>query len=138
MRAMQCTKQKEVENLIDCVMRFKSAKNVLKSHVRSEILHKFIEHTEEYQNEKNLIKGLQETKEQIEQTRIDIERAERAADLERAGRSVIHLEVGEPDFDTPRNIVDAAIAALNRGETHYNPSAGIPPLRAQRAALSAT
>ena len=56
MRAMQCTKQKEDENLIDYVTRFKSAKNVLKSHVRSEAPHKFVEHTKECQNEKNLIK----------------------------------------------------------------------------------
>ena len=56
MRTMQHTKQKEDEKLIDCVTRFKSAKNVLKSHVRSEVPHKFIEHTEEHQNEKNLIK----------------------------------------------------------------------------------
>ena len=56
MRAMQYTKQKEDENLIDYVTRFKSAKNMMKSHVRSEVLHKFVEHTEEHQNEKNLIK----------------------------------------------------------------------------------
>ena len=48
LRAMQHTKQKEDENLIDYVTRFKSAKNVLKSHVGSEVLHKFIEHTEDY------------------------------------------------------------------------------------------
>ena len=56
MRAMQCAKQKEDENLIDHVTRFKSAKNVLKSHVRSEVPHKFIKHTKECWNEKNLIK----------------------------------------------------------------------------------
>ena len=56
MRAMQHTKQKEDENLIDYVTRFKSAKNVLKSHVGSEVLHKFVEHTKEHWNEKNLIK----------------------------------------------------------------------------------
>ena len=44
MRAMQYMKQKEDENLINYVTRFKSAKNVLKLHVRSEVLHKFIEH----------------------------------------------------------------------------------------------
>lgn len=53
----------------------------------------------------------------------------KAKALEAQGRHMIHLEIGEPDFDTPRNICDAAIEALNRGETHYNPSAGIPPLR---------
>ncbi len=54
----------------------------------------------------------------------------KAKALEAQGRHIIHLEIGEPDFDTPRNICDAAIRALNNGETHYNPSAGIPPLRA--------
>lgn len=53
----------------------------------------------------------------------------KAKALEARGRHMIHLEIGEPDFDTPRNICDAAIEALNRGETHYNPSAGIPQLR---------
>ena len=49
--------------------------------------------------------------------------------LKAEGRDIVSFSIGEPDFDTPRNVVDAAIAALNRGETHYNPSAGIPPLR---------
>jgi len=49
--------------------------------------------------------------------------------LKAEGRDIVSFSIGEPDFDTPRNIVDAAIAALNRGETHYNPSAGLPPLR---------
>lgn len=53
----------------------------------------------------------------------------RAKALEAQGRDIIHLEIGEPDFDTPANIVEAGIAALRRGETHYNPSAGILPLR---------
>ena len=53
----------------------------------------------------------------------------RARALEAQGRDVIHLEIGEPDFDTPSNIVEAAIEALRRGETHYTPSAGILPLR---------
>ncbi|MDD5646086.1 MAG: pyridoxal phosphate-dependent aminotransferase, partial [Candidatus Bipolaricaulis sp.] len=48
----------------------------------------------------------------------------RARALERQGRSVIHLEIGEPDFDTPRYIRDAGKAALDRGCTHYTPSAG--------------
>ena len=52
-----------------------------------------------------------------------------AKEMERQGREVIHLEIGEPDFDTPRNIVEAAIDALNRGETHYSPSQGILELR---------
>ncbi len=53
----------------------------------------------------------------------------RAKALEAQGKDVIHLEIGEPDFATPANIVDAAVAALRRGETHYSPSAGIAPLR---------
>jgi aspartate/methionine/tyrosine aminotransferase len=53
----------------------------------------------------------------------------RAKALERAGRDVIHLEIGAPDFPTPRHICDAATAALLAGETSYCPSAGIPELR---------
>jgi len=54
---------------------------------------------------------------------------EKAQEMERAGESVIHLEVGEPDFDTPEIIKEAAIEALRRGETHYTHSLGIPALR---------
>jgi len=53
----------------------------------------------------------------------------KAKALERQGKDIVHLEIGEPDFDTPRNIKDAAIKALNSGCTHYTPSAGIPELR---------
>ncbi len=53
----------------------------------------------------------------------------KARALERQGRSIIHLEIGEPDFDTPANIVDAAVNALRTGWTHYGPSAGLPELR---------
>ncbi len=53
----------------------------------------------------------------------------RARALEAQGRKVIHMEIGEPDFDTPTHIVEAAIDALRRGETHYTPAAGILPLR---------
>ncbi len=53
----------------------------------------------------------------------------RAKQMEAEGREVIHLEIGEPDFDTPRNIIDAAIKALNEGFTHYGPSAGMPETR---------
>jgi aspartate/methionine/tyrosine aminotransferase len=53
----------------------------------------------------------------------------RARALEAKGKSVIHLEIGEPDFDTPVNIVDSAIKALKEGATHYGPSPGIPDLR---------
>ena len=54
----------------------------------------------------------------------------RARELEAQGRSVIHLELGEPDFDTPKNIREAAKAALDEGYTHYGPAAGLPLLRA--------
>jgi len=53
----------------------------------------------------------------------------KAKALEAQGRSVIHLEIGEPDFDTPRHITEAAVEALRSGATHYTPSAGIPELR---------
>lgn len=53
----------------------------------------------------------------------------RARELERQGRSVVHLEIGEPDFDTPPHVVEAAVQALRQGHTHYTPSPGIPELR---------
>ena len=53
----------------------------------------------------------------------------RARALEKQGKEVIHLEIGEPDFDTPANIVDAAVDALHMGWTHYGPAAGLPDLR---------
>jgi aspartate/methionine/tyrosine aminotransferase len=53
----------------------------------------------------------------------------KARALEKQGKDVVHLEIGEPDFDTPRNIKDAAVKAINSGYTHYVPSAGIPELR---------
>jgi aspartate/methionine/tyrosine aminotransferase len=53
----------------------------------------------------------------------------RARALEAQGRSVVHLEIGEPDFDTPSHITDAAVGALKGGATHYGPSAGLPELR---------
>lgn len=49
----------------------------------------------------------------------------RARELERAGKSIIHLEIGEPDFDTPEHIKEAAIKALRDGYTHYTASAGL-------------
>jgi len=49
--------------------------------------------------------------------------------LERQGKDIIHLEIGEPDFDTPSNVVEAAVNALHKGRTHYGPSAGLPELR---------
>ena len=53
----------------------------------------------------------------------------RARALERQGCNIIHLEIGEPDFDTPSNVVEAGVAALRKGWTHYGPSAGQPELR---------
>ena len=53
----------------------------------------------------------------------------RAKELEAQGKDVVHLELGEPDFDTPANIVEAAKRALDEGYTHYGPSAGIPEFR---------
>jgi aspartate aminotransferase len=59
---------------------------------------------------------------------------QKARDLKIQGRDVISLSIGEPDFDTPDNIKEAAIAAIKRGETKYPPVLGIPPLRAAIAA----
>ncbi|MGD1048563.1 MAG: aminotransferase class I/II-fold pyridoxal phosphate-dependent enzyme, partial [Candidatus Krumholzibacteriaceae bacterium] len=53
----------------------------------------------------------------------------RAKAMEAEGREMVHLEIGEPDFDTPPNIVKAAIKALKSGFTHYGPSAGLPDAR---------
>ena len=53
----------------------------------------------------------------------------RARELEAQGKEIIHLEIGEPDFSTPPNIVEAAARALHDGWTHYGPSAGLPQLR---------
>src|SRR4051812_33933515 len=53
----------------------------------------------------------------------------RARALEAKGQHIIHLEIGEPDFDTPRNVIDAGITALNKGFTHYGPAPGLPELR---------
>jgi len=58
----------------------------------------------------------------------------RARELERQGKSIIHLEIGEPDFATPANVINAAVNALNAGWTHYGPSAGYPELRETIAA----
>jgi aspartate aminotransferase len=53
----------------------------------------------------------------------------KARALERQGKSIIHLEIGEPDFDTPANVIEAGVDALHKGWTHYGPSAGLPELR---------
>jgi aspartate aminotransferase len=53
----------------------------------------------------------------------------KARALEAKGRDIVHLEIGEPDFDTPPSVVAAGVAALERGETHYTQSAGVIELR---------
>lgn len=53
----------------------------------------------------------------------------RARELEAQGRSIIHMEIGEPDFVTAQPIIDAGIAALEAGQTHYTPTMGLPALR---------
>lgn len=53
----------------------------------------------------------------------------KARKLEADGADIIHLEIGEPDFDTPRNIIDAGVTALNNGFTHYGPSPGLQEVR---------
>jgi aspartate/methionine/tyrosine aminotransferase len=53
----------------------------------------------------------------------------RARELEAAGRDIIHLEIGEPDFATPTPVIEAGIAALRAGHTHYTPALGLPALR---------
>lgn len=58
----------------------------------------------------------------------------RARAMEAQGRSVIHLEIGEPDFPTADGIVRAGVAALNAGQTHYTPALGLPELRTAIAA----
>ena len=58
----------------------------------------------------------------------------RARELKREGRDVIGLGAGEPDFDTPENIKEAAIAAIRRGETKYTDVDGLPELKAAVAA----
>jgi aspartate aminotransferase len=53
----------------------------------------------------------------------------RARALEAQGRHIIHLEIGEPDFDTPEHVVEAGVRALREGHTHYCPAPGLPELR---------
>ncbi|MGB5440019.1 MAG: pyridoxal phosphate-dependent aminotransferase [Gammaproteobacteria bacterium] len=59
----------------------------------------------------------------------------RARELEAAGRSIIHMEIGEPDFVTPQPVIDAGISALSAGHTHYTPATGLPALRERIAAF---
>lgn len=58
----------------------------------------------------------------------------RARVLESAGRSIVHMEIGEPDFPTAAAIIDAGVAALRAGKTHYTPALGLSELRAAIAA----
>jgi len=67
-------------------------------------------------------------------TEIAFEAAARARALEATGKSIIHLEIGEPDFDTPANVREAAKKALDAGFTHYGPFFGMPQLREAIAA----
>ncbi|MBD3289778.1 pyridoxal phosphate-dependent aminotransferase, partial [candidate division KSB1 bacterium] len=60
---------------------------------------------------------------------IVMEVLEKAQQMERTGENIIHLEVGEPDFDTPAGIIEAAREALKSGDTHYTHSLGIWELR---------
>jgi aspartate/methionine/tyrosine aminotransferase len=62
-------------------------------------------------------------------TETAFEAVARARELEASGRDIIHLEIGEPDFDTPANIRAAAQRALDDGWTHYGPAPGLPVLR---------
>jgi aspartate aminotransferase len=67
-------------------------------------------------------------------TETAFEAAARARALEAEGREIIHLEIGEPDFDTPANVRAAAQKALDDGWTHYGPPLGLPALREAIAA----
>ena len=69
-------------------------------------------------------------------TETAFEAAARARALEATGRKVVHLEIGEPDFDTPANVREAAKRALDAGWTHYGPFMGLPQLREAIAADS--
>lgn len=60
----------------------------------------------------------------------------RAKALEATGREIIHLQIGEPDFETPGNIIEAGVRALRDGYTHYGPAHGLPELREAIAANS--
>ena len=61
----------------------------------------------------------------------------RARALEAEGRSIVHMEIGEPDFVTPRPVIDAGMAALKAGHTHYTPATGLPALRERIAGFYA-
>ncbi len=67
-------------------------------------------------------------------TETAFEAAARARALAASGRDIVHLHLGEPDFDTPPNIVEAAVRALRDGQTHYAPPPGVPAFREAIAA----
>jgi len=60
----------------------------------------------------------------------------RVREMEKNGQDIIHFELGDPDFDTPRNIVQAACNSLKNGETHYAPSGGIREIKEAAAAVT--
>jgi len=60
---------------------------------------------------------------------------DKATELERQGKNIIHLEIGQPDFPTPNNIVDAGVSALQSGQTRYTSPLGILPLRKKLAQI---
>src|SRR5207247_8015344 len=62
----------------------------------------------------------------------------KARKLEAQGRSVVHMEIGEPDFPTPANVIEAGKRALDEGWTHYGPAQGLPELREAIAAYIAS
>lgn len=74
-------------------------------------------------------KGLSASRAQEMKPFIVMDVMERAAEMERRGHDIIHLEVGEPDFDTPAPIKEACLRAMREGKTHYTHSQGLVPLR---------
>ena len=74
-------------------------------------------------------KGLSASRAQEMKPFIVMDVMERAAEMERCGHDIIHLEVGEPDFDTPAPIKEACLRAIKEGKTHYTHSQGLVPLR---------
>jgi len=78
-----------------------------------------------------MLEGMMELAGRMQQlgTETAFEVLARAKQLEQQGADIIHLEIGEPDFETPENVIEAGADALRNGATHYTPSAGIEPLR---------
>ena len=59
-----------------------------------------------------------------------------AQQMERQGKDIIHLEIGQPDFPTPEHVCDAAVEAIREGKTGYGPAPGLPELREAIAAAA--